>query len=75
MPIPRLFFSVAAADGEVYTIGGMLAEPVDFVNAYDPNGQMGSESESTSSTRGYFASMVKFTPLADGAGNTSTRNG
>ena len=31
MPIPRLFFSVAAADGEVYTIGGMLAEPVDFV--------------------------------------------
>ena len=36
MPIPRLFFSVAAADGEVYTIGGMLAEPVDFVNAYDP---------------------------------------
>ena len=38
MPIPRLFFSVAATDvfTRVYTIGGMLAEPVDFVDAYDP---------------------------------------
>ena len=36
MPIPRLFFSVATVDGEVYTIGGMLAEPLDFVDAYDP---------------------------------------
>ena len=37
MPIPRLFFSVATANGQLYTIGGMLAEPVDFVDAYDPD--------------------------------------
>ncbi|MCE2413326.1 hypothetical protein J4G07_04935, partial [Candidatus Poribacteria bacterium] len=36
MPIPRLFFSVTTVGGQLYTIGGMLAEPVDFVNAYDP---------------------------------------
>jgi len=37
MPIPRLFFSVATTDGHIYTIGGTLAEPVDFVDAYEPN--------------------------------------
>ena len=37
MPIPRLFFSVSAIDNQLYTIGGMLAEPVDFVDAYDPD--------------------------------------
>ena len=52
MPIPRLFFSTTAVDGQLYTIGGMLAEPVDFVDAYDPDAdKWGSESESASSTR------------------------
>lgn len=37
MPIPRLFFSVTTVDSQLYTIGGMLAEPVDFVEAYDPD--------------------------------------
>ena len=37
MPIPRLFFSATTVDGKLYTIGGMLAEPVDFVDAYDPD--------------------------------------
>ena len=37
MPIPRLFFSTTAVEGQLYTIGGMLAEPVDFVDAYDPD--------------------------------------
>lgn len=37
MPIPRLFFSTTGVAGKLYTIGGMLAEPVDFVDAYDPD--------------------------------------
>ena len=37
MPIPRLFFSTTTVAGQIYTIGGMLAAPVDFVDAYDPD--------------------------------------
>ena len=36
MPIPRLFFSVSAIDNEIYVIGGMLADPLDAVDAYIP---------------------------------------
>lgn len=37
MPIPRLFFAATTVNGKLYTISGMLAEPVDFVDAYDPD--------------------------------------
>ena len=33
---PRLFFSVAAVDKEIYVIGGMLGAPIDSVEAYLP---------------------------------------
>ena len=33
---PRLFFSVVAVDQEIYAIGGMLAAPIDSVEAYMP---------------------------------------
>ncbi len=32
---PRLFFSVTAVDKEVYVVGGMLAQPIDSVEAYN----------------------------------------
>ena len=33
---PKTFFSVVAVDQEIYAIGGMLAAPIDSVEAYMP---------------------------------------
>ena len=33
---PRLFFSVVAVEKEIYVVGGMLAAPIDSVEAYMP---------------------------------------
>ena len=33
---PRLFFSVSAVEKEIYVISGMLAAPIDSVEAYIP---------------------------------------
>ena len=49
---PRLFFTASAADGQVYVMGGMLAQVLPSMHAYNPiHRRMDGTREHADSTR------------------------
>ena len=58
MTAPRLFFSAAAADGQVYAVGGMLAQVLPSTHAYDPTADEWSERADMPTARAGMSSAV-----------------
>ena len=55
---PRLFFSVVAVEKEIYVVGGMLAAPIDSVEAYVPETDTWTQKASLPTPRAGVATCV-----------------